>query len=233
MVLRTSALRLGKRLIRSACLSLPVELATDYYREWTAELPAILDDRDVRRPAVRIVRALAYAADQHRSVRKLAPRGARSRSSRGVVLTLTAIAFLAGVLCGGIAGLATVLATGAGYFAGIFVGMVADSTVVGVAGAVLLGVGAGGYLAGAGIVIIGELIDTTTDEIVIRVALGGALVGAVGVSALVMTLGHGPIGLISLCVCGAGIIPATRRLAIAYRAAYAEHYRALSLEEDV
>ncbi|MEV0311263.1 hypothetical protein [Nonomuraea fuscirosea] len=230
MILRGHALRFGKRLIRNACLKLPIDIAVGYYEEWTAELPAILDDRDVRHPSVRIFRALAFAADQHRSVRKLAPDGSRRRGGRGLLLSLTAMAFTFGLFCGVSVGLVVLLATTAGYAAGIFFNMVFE--VEWTAAMIVFAIAAGGYFAAAGIVIIGELLDTTNDETLIRAALFGALIGAVAVSALVMTLVHWPIGLIALCICSSGIVPATKRLMVAYRCAYPRHYKVMSIEEE-
>lgn len=66
------AQRLARHLIRLACLRLSGETREDRYREWTAELHAILYDPGTRSPARRTVRALLYAADQNRGVRRLA-----------------------------------------------------------------------------------------------------------------------------------------------------------------
>ncbi len=49
---------------------MPPGAAEDKYREWTAELPFILDDIDTRFRLVRIAAALMFAVDQHRTVHK-------------------------------------------------------------------------------------------------------------------------------------------------------------------
>ena len=232
MALHPRTLRNAKRLIRSACLKLPIDIAPNYYREWTAELPAILDDHEVRSPSIRIIRALTFAVDQHRSVRKLAPHGSRRRSSRSLLIGLTAIAFVLGIVGGVSAGIVTVLASGAGFFVGVFVGMVFGSPALGVVTSIILAIASGLYFAGAGKVVIGELLDTTNDDTAIRAALGGTLTGAATVCVLVMALANGPIGLISLCICASGIVPATRRIAIAYRTTYTSHYKVMPVEED-
>jgi hypothetical protein len=59
--------RAAEQLIWSACRRLPADVREERYREWTAELPAILDDPDVRFPIVRGVRTLRFAASTQRS----------------------------------------------------------------------------------------------------------------------------------------------------------------------
>lgn len=54
--------RIAEYLIRRACRRLPAGAADDRYREWIAEARAILDDRATRPEALRLVRALRYAA---------------------------------------------------------------------------------------------------------------------------------------------------------------------------
>jgi hypothetical protein len=56
-------LRLGERLIAKACRRLPANERDERYAEWTAELPAILDDPDIRFAWHRTVRMLRYSAD--------------------------------------------------------------------------------------------------------------------------------------------------------------------------
>jgi peptide/nickel transport system permease protein len=63
--------RLAERLIRRACRHLAAETRDERYREWTAELPAILHDPGIRPAPRRAVRALLYAADHTRTARKL------------------------------------------------------------------------------------------------------------------------------------------------------------------
>jgi hypothetical protein len=55
-------LRLGEYLVGRACRGLPAEERDERYREWTAELPAILHDPGIRLPWHRAARMLSYAA---------------------------------------------------------------------------------------------------------------------------------------------------------------------------
>ena len=59
-------LRLGEYLVSQACQQLPQDAREERYREWAAELPAILHDPQVRPAARRAARMLAYAADTQR-----------------------------------------------------------------------------------------------------------------------------------------------------------------------
>ncbi len=61
-------LGLAERMIRFACRRLPEADRDERYREWTAELPAILNDPDIRPAPRRALRVLLFAADQHRGV---------------------------------------------------------------------------------------------------------------------------------------------------------------------
>jgi hypothetical protein len=63
------AQRIAERLIRRACRYLPGETRDERYREWAAELPAILHHPGVRFAPLRSARALIYAADTFRSTR--------------------------------------------------------------------------------------------------------------------------------------------------------------------
>ncbi len=56
-------LRLGEYLLDRAGHGLPKNIRAERYREWTAELPAILHDAEVRFAPFRALRMLAYAAD--------------------------------------------------------------------------------------------------------------------------------------------------------------------------
>ena len=60
---------MAEYLIRRACRRLPDDIRDDRYREWTAELPAILADPTVHWQALRTVSALLYAADHARGAR--------------------------------------------------------------------------------------------------------------------------------------------------------------------
>jgi DivIVA domain-containing protein len=74
-------LRLGEYLITRACRRLPAGTRDERYREWAAELPAILRDPDTRLAARRAGRMLGYAAGTlwgtarvHGSTRRLTAR---------------------------------------------------------------------------------------------------------------------------------------------------------------
>jgi DivIVA domain-containing protein len=73
-------LRLGEYLIARACRHLPAGAREERYREWVAELPAILRDPGVRPAARRAARMLRYASGTIRGT-ALTPGGAR----RGMV----------------------------------------------------------------------------------------------------------------------------------------------------
>ncbi len=72
-------LRASEYLVRRACQWLPPDVREERYREWAAELPAILHDPQIRPAARRAVRMLGYAAD---TVRGTAMTPGRAR--RGV-----------------------------------------------------------------------------------------------------------------------------------------------------
>jgi DivIVA domain-containing protein len=69
-------LRIGEYLIARACRHLPAEARDERYREWVAELPAILQDPDVRPAARRAARMLRYASGTIRGT-ALTPGSAR------------------------------------------------------------------------------------------------------------------------------------------------------------
>jgi hypothetical protein len=56
-------LRLGEYLVSRSCQQLPQDVREERYREWAAELPAILHDPQVRPAPRRAARMLGYAAD--------------------------------------------------------------------------------------------------------------------------------------------------------------------------
>jgi len=68
-------------LIRTACRRLPAELRAEQCREWTAELPAILDDRSIRPSFLRALRALTFSVGVSRTTGQLS-RSARAGSRR-------------------------------------------------------------------------------------------------------------------------------------------------------
>ncbi len=65
------AQRIAEHLLRRACRPLPGGTRDERYREWAAELPAILHDPDIRFAPLRSARALSYAAGIFRSTRHL------------------------------------------------------------------------------------------------------------------------------------------------------------------
>jgi len=76
--LERALLRVGEYLVGVACRRLPPEIQDERYREWAAELPAIVHDREIRPAPYRAVRMLSYAADTLRGT-ALMPDRARRR----------------------------------------------------------------------------------------------------------------------------------------------------------
>jgi DivIVA domain-containing protein len=74
-------LRIGEYLIARACRHLPAEARDERYREWVAELPAILRDPGVRPAARRAARMLRYASGTIRGT-ALTPGSARRVTAR-------------------------------------------------------------------------------------------------------------------------------------------------------
>jgi hypothetical protein len=68
---RTMSRRIAEGVIRRASSRLPADMRGDRCREWTAELPAILRDSDVRFGLRRSLHALRYAVGSYRSSRRL------------------------------------------------------------------------------------------------------------------------------------------------------------------
>jgi len=78
-----SVQRIGERMIRGSCRRFPADVAADRYREWSAELSAILDDASLRSPFLRALRALAFCAGIARTTRQLSrPARAGARSGK-------------------------------------------------------------------------------------------------------------------------------------------------------
>jgi hypothetical protein len=72
---------LAEYLIRRACRHLPDDTCDERYREWTAEIPAILHNPDTRWQGLRAANALAYAADHMRGARHH-PRAGKPATAR-------------------------------------------------------------------------------------------------------------------------------------------------------
>lgn len=79
-------LRIGEYLVRRSCRCLPPEIRDDRYREWAAELPAILDDREIRPAPYRAVRMLGYAADTLRGTVLTAGRAPRRPAAPSILM---------------------------------------------------------------------------------------------------------------------------------------------------
>ena len=75
------AQRIAEWLIRTACRRLPADVRAEQCREWTAELPAILDDQSIRPSFLRTLRALTFCLGISRTTRRLS-RSARAGARR-------------------------------------------------------------------------------------------------------------------------------------------------------
>jgi hypothetical protein len=75
-------LRAGEYLIGRSCRRLPSQIRQERYREWTAELPAILNDPGTRSAVRRAVRMLGYAADTIRGTARTRGRARRRPAAR-------------------------------------------------------------------------------------------------------------------------------------------------------
>jgi hypothetical protein len=84
-------LRVGEYLVGRACRHLPHEVRAERYREWAAELPAILGDPGVRPAWRRPVRMLRYTLGIRVSAVALAPRPRRRTIRASTVVWITFI----------------------------------------------------------------------------------------------------------------------------------------------
>jgi len=73
---------IAERLIRASCRRLPEDERAERCREWSAELPAILDDAGIQLPILRSVQALRYSAGISRTTRHLRRTGRHSARAR-------------------------------------------------------------------------------------------------------------------------------------------------------
>jgi hypothetical protein len=80
--------RLAGFLIRQSCRRLPADTRDERYREWAAEIPAILADPGTRPAVLRPLRALGFALGIARCVRhpRLAPAAPRGWPGRSLAL---------------------------------------------------------------------------------------------------------------------------------------------------
>ena len=75
--------RVAEWLIRTACRQLPADARAEQCREWTAELPAILDDQSIRPPFLRALRAITFCIGISTTTRQLSrPARAGRRRTR-------------------------------------------------------------------------------------------------------------------------------------------------------
>jgi hypothetical protein len=90
-------LRAGEYLVGRASRQLPRKVREERYREWAAELPAILHDPRIRFAPLRAIRMLAYAADIFRGTTLTRARSRRGRREliRSAVFTLMLVVCLA------------------------------------------------------------------------------------------------------------------------------------------
>lgn len=77
MSARRLLLAIGEFLVGQACRQLPAGLRQERYREWVAELPAILADRQAGPAPLRAARMLGYAADTFRGAARAPVTGRR------------------------------------------------------------------------------------------------------------------------------------------------------------
>jgi hypothetical protein len=88
-------LRLGEYLVGRACQRLPKDIREERYREWAAELPAILHDPQIRLAPRRAVRMLGYAADTFRGAALTHVSARRQMPGMTAALSLLLLAGLA------------------------------------------------------------------------------------------------------------------------------------------
>jgi hypothetical protein len=88
-------LRVGEYLVRRACQRLPRNVREERHREWSAELPAILHDPEIRFAPWRAVRMLSYAADTVRGTAMTRGRGRGQRTAELQLMLLVTLGALA------------------------------------------------------------------------------------------------------------------------------------------
>jgi hypothetical protein len=92
----SALLRAGEYLVGRSCRHLPPEIRDERYREWAAELPAILHDREIRLAPYRAVRMLGYAADTLRGTALASGRTGRRPAAPSTLLLV--LLFMAGLV---------------------------------------------------------------------------------------------------------------------------------------
>ena len=80
-------LRIGECLVSRASRQLPRKVREERYREWAAELPAILHDPLIRFAPRRAIRMLAYAADTFRGTTLIHVSSRRRRRQLAAIAT--------------------------------------------------------------------------------------------------------------------------------------------------
>ncbi len=91
-------LGIGEYLVGRACRRLPRGIRDERYREWAAELPAILHDREIRLAPYRAVRMLAYAADTLRGTALTPGRARRRAAGSSPLVPVPGLFFIAGLV---------------------------------------------------------------------------------------------------------------------------------------
>jgi|GEM_PF-6431079 hypothetical protein len=109
MTLNSVVVALADWLIQRACRRLRSRDRDERYAEWSAEIPAILDDPDVRPALRRAWRALSFAADQRRTT--VALRTSREHTVAERFWAVANIVATAGAIVGGM-GFAVAAAVG-------------------------------------------------------------------------------------------------------------------------
>lgn len=74
--------RIAEHRIRACCRRLPAELAAERRREWSAELPAIMDDQSIRPAILRSLRVLSYSLGVSKATRRLGRGAGQPRRAR-------------------------------------------------------------------------------------------------------------------------------------------------------
>jgi hypothetical protein len=90
--------RIAEWLIRAACRRLPADVRAECCREWTAEVPAILDDQSIRPSFLRALRALSFCAGISMTTRRLSRPGRIGVAGRAVLGLIIYLVVVAGFI---------------------------------------------------------------------------------------------------------------------------------------